>query len=223
MIGEMKVGREILIGLPGEDSAQLHPTKIELVKENKIFFITFPIKNGKYIKLSKNEKYEVCIFIGTYILKYEVLVLQYVKIDGKPFIKIQVTNEGEKIQRRAYYRADLQKEFDFTIINEDENQMCINEDMIEAYSLDISGGGIRFVSDFELKLSSEIKIFYELEGDVIIADAKVLFLTKRVPETDKIKMGVYEYRCTFTSIDQGDKEKIVSLVFSRQRRNLGLI
>ena len=137
-----------------------------------------------------------------------------------------------KYQRREYYRLNCAMEAAFYIINKEmamlehtdeietalrENEEAAGEKM-SAYVRDISGGGMRFVTDVELPEDSYILVYIRL-GEK--AQDAVYPIVGRVISSGKVEdvtPAKYEQRVEFILKDSRVREDIIRFIFKEERK-----
>ena len=88
---------------------------------------------------------------------------------------------------------------------------------MEGTALDISGGGIRFVSDRKLEKDQEILISLDISYG---KQSKSYGLLGRVIMSyeAKSKVGLYEHRIEFINMQGGVRESLIKYIFEEERR-----
>ncbi len=244
MFENIKIGNRAEISLErGGKRINTYTTKVEIIDSKDEVFIGFPVSLGQYVKLPKIKSYTIIFYTDLGLFEFKAGVEKYVKIDGLPFIKIQLLDDGVKVQRREYFRYECLKEFEFCILNDKDSFEEYGEDLKEikddsltgeiteeiteegmeeiidetfiGISKDIGAGGIRFITGEDINKDDTIRVFYEIYDYVIMADAIILDRSD-VPE----QQGKYQVRCMFTNITEEDKEKIISFIFNEQRKRM---
>lgn len=131
------------------------------------------------------------------------------KILGKskgvlPYYKIKQLSDTKKIQRRDHFRLSLQ------IPIEVYNKR--NEFILDGYTEDISGGGLRFYSDKEFKEGEHIFLDFKLESDDFYIEAVVARSS-----FDSQDLRKYDIAARFLDIGKNNQNKIVEYIFIKQR------
>lgn len=133
----------------------------------------------------------------------------------------------DKVQRRQFFRLECNIPLQYRIIDPQEKQLLdsatpYDEDVIvkewkKGVVLDISGGGIRFVSsDFEEKEN-----LIQVKFDMSVGDEEeefCLFATILRSEQNRNKSTIYEQRVMFWKLDQALREKMIRTIFELQRK-----
>ena len=138
-----------------EYNDELYKCNIQDVTDEYIG-ISIPVHDGKYLPLAKGEKVTGLYFHGKDIYKFETVVVGR-KIEKILIIMLKKPEKITKIQRRNFARVSLMLNVCCVLVCTEKNMYTIGDNQIEffdAYSLDISGGGMRLAIDrkFEKKI-----------------------------------------------------------------------
>ncbi len=199
--------------LKGPDEIRTYQSRVELIESNDLIFVYIPTFKTKLVKLPIEGKYEILFKSDKVIFKYDMKILGYAKLDGELYMKVKLTSEGEKVQRRKYYRLDLSQSIYLNLPSENGSKDILFMTEIK----DISAGGMRFVSS---KVFGEIKKFttYFMLGTDFFALETNIINEKDISEfSDKFKV---EYRAEFANVSNLDRDKLVSHIFEVQRTKL---
>lgn len=195
------------------DEIRTYQSRVELVESNDLIFVYIPTFKTKMVKLPLDAKYEILFKNDKSIYKYKMEILGYAKLDGELYMKIKLTSDGEKVQRRRYYRLDLSQSLYLQMANGSDNDNKLNLTEMK----DISAGGMRFVSD---KTFNEVKsfiAFFILGSDFYELEARIINEKDLSEFSDKYKV---EYRAEFMNVSNYDRDKLVSHIFEVQRAKL---
>lgn len=196
----------------------IYKSNIQDVTDNYIG-ISIPVNRGKYLPLGRKEEINVLYYYENDIYSFRSIVLGR-KIDKILIIMIKrpESKNIKKVQRRNFVRVPFminvlcaQTNSGKSIYNISNNQI----DFFEAYSLDISGGGIRLALDKSLEekidYNDVLMLTIPLESGNLTVKAKVVRIEKD-PKNPKIICGT-----NFVELDKFTREAIVKLVFSIMR------
>ncbi len=199
--------------IKNKDEIRTYQSRVELIEDDGIVFVYIPTFKTKMVKLPVEANYDILFKTDKIIYKYSMNIVGYAKLDGQLFMKIKLTSSGEKVQRRKYYRLDLNKSIYLKVPNyeQDKDKLYISE------VRDISAGGLRFVSPQRFGDITDIFVNFVLGTDFYVLQAKIIN-SKDISEfSDKFKV---EYRTEFVDVSNYDREKIVSHIFEAQRNKL---
>lgn len=212
---QISIGSRVEISLEKNgETVKTYTSLVEDIYGNNKVLIYMPISYGKLVKLPVNEIYTFVFITDKRMFKYNGKITKYININKFNFMIIELLSEGEKIQRREFFRFNCMLPLKFQKLEQEET---IDSDkdttLLKGIIKDIGGGGIRFLSDESLKEGDKIKCLIKLKDDYIIVLGKLLYKEK-FPRS----VYVYQYRIKFINIKQEDQEKIIRFIFEEQRR-----
>jgi len=179
-----------------------------------------PMEYGQIIKLPNGDGCSVLIFTEKGIIKFDAEILKNVVKENVYYIVLRVMDEGERIQRRDFFRFDCVLDFTFGIVdigtlNEETRKHVLEECKMQGIIKDLGGGGIRFLSNDDIDEKVDICCVIPLESEVILPIGKVLH-KQYFPKSNY----TYQYRAQFYDMPQHDQEKVVQYIFNEQRKIL---
>ena len=144
--------------------------------ENGDIEISMPSENGQIRLLPLGLRYELVFYTKSGLYRGYGEVKERYKTDNRFMLRVALHTPLNKYQRREYYRLNCAMEAAFYIINKeiamlehtDEIETALREseeaagEKMSAYVRDISGGGMRFVTDVELPEDSYILVYIRL-------------------------------------------------------------
>lgn len=202
--------------------------------------IEMPMKAGLLVPLSPGEIYQVCFYTGKGLYQCQSQVISRHYEDSLPVAVIRLRSEFEKLQRRQYYRMECLLQMEFCPVSEeqfrrmseqkqDSEGVAVKKDTVEfgkkertlrfysGVTLDISGGGVRFNSEYAAqagdRIAMRIAFISEDARKLQLLFAKVLTVVS-VPN----RPGVFEHRVEFVSISNGERESVIRYIFLEERK-----
>lgn len=185
---------------------------------NNFVKVTSPFVYGKVLPLRIRQTIKV-LFTGEHAAY--MFEAQVIARESKPVALLTITSPVDiiRIQRRDHFRVDAKKKIKFRLIdnNNDENKKT-EEEIIESVTIDISGGGVKFIVDEEFPSTGKIELYLvlpEIEKEVIYGEIVNLYTLP-----DGRAAGV-----KFTEINKHTREQIITWIFHYQRelRQKGLL
>lgn len=217
-VGLFKIGDKIYIYRKSSDKKELYPSKIlDILKDDK-FIVSGPIKNHELIFLHKGEIVTITSFIdnkGRYEFDAKVLSRSLGKLYE---IKLKKISDIKKIQLREFYRFEISiPVIKRMIVIEDGEEEVIVEN---CRTKDISGGGLRLLTNHKHNIGDVIECQFTIEGRPIFSKAKIVRLEPVDTFDYKYSVGV-----ELIDISENDRDAIVKFIFEKQRelREKGLI
>jgi len=180
------------------------------------FIIAIPMNGNAYLPISVGEKVELHYYEKNDIYKFESTVISR---ENKEFPCLVMRNpqEFKKIQRRKYVRVPVTSYVRYMSIDRNYKLRRLDsatmDSMKKTTVLDLSGGGIRFKSDEDLKnelLLVQIK-FNEID---IMAKGKIVRCI--YDETERL----YDCGLNFTEIGTQEREKLITYIFKLMRQQI---
>lgn len=180
-------------------------SQIEECIDEKTLVIGAPISGGKIITLQKNTEYTIFIYSSTGIYRCNAVIKNSFKNGLIQMLKIELISPLVKTQRREFFRFDCVIPFKFKI----------NDVWEKGIIKDISGGGIRFISNSLLKTPEEIVLILPLDEHDLTIEGTLLR-----KEESNIELYKYQYRVSFNEIKKSDQDIIIQFIFMQQRKKV---
>jgi c-di-GMP-binding flagellar brake protein YcgR len=142
-------------------------------------------------------------------------------------LRVELTSNLRKYQRREYYRFSCALEMCSRNLEEEELQAVEAEDpyilqpglpLRRSVIVDISGGGLRFISVQKYEPGSLIYCSYHLVADGETRQYEVIGKVLAVKELEN-RPGTYEHRVQYHNMDDHVREEIIKFIFEEERRN----
>lgn len=167
---------------------------------------------GKIIKLPTDEFYFFTFVTESGILKYNAVIKEYVYLEDFNFMIVQLQSEIEKVQRREFLRFDCVIPLKFAelpqFLSDDENL----QSFLEGTAMDLSEGGIRFLSNENIDVGQKLRFIITLNYDFVTVLGNILHKQEYPKSNFK-----YQYRAQFFDLQKEDKDKIINYIFFEQR------
>lgn len=170
--------------------------------------IAMPMKQAKLVLLPIGAEYELFFFSASGQYQCKAKVAGREKRGNAYLLIMELTSNLRKEQRREFYRFSYALDMNSRVIEcgEDgterpeengasEETMAPNLPLKRSIIVDISGGGLRFVSDYSYKVNSKILCTYQLETKESVKKHEVIGKVLSVKEIAN-KPGVFEHRCS---------------------------
>ena len=199
--------------------------------ENGEIELSMPTENGRMHLLMLGIRYEFVFYTKSGLHRADGQVKERYKTDNQYMLRIALNTQLSKYQRREFYRLACAMEMTYAPINEEIVKLSEEEfeDAIKqeetgkaektAYIKDLSGGGIRFVSEEELPENGYFLIKFALNQENGVSQYTVMgkvIDSIRVEETFPKK---YENRVEFILKDNKIREEIIRFIFLEERKS----
>lgn len=168
--------------------------------------ITFhaPLVLGDYVRLINNHTYPFVIVTKACVYMTSVKIISFSKNkQGHFFYKASISSPLHRTQQRQYFRLEWVEPFKYTIGESTEWK--------KASILDISGGGLRMVSEDRISRNDSIHIEISLLDTPLTIDGVVL------EELEKNAVDLYVYRVQFHELSRTKENLLAQLIMRRQR------
>lgn len=221
-----------------DNSPQKGPKKVyysqvnDIVSEDEIN-IAMPMEKGKIILLSIDSVYTLSFFSKNSIYQCNGKIVDRYKSSNMYFLVVELVSSLKKMQRREYYRLEClmpaefremtQKEIDFDYVEEivenakdpdaEEQELPFQKAII----VDISGGGLRMVSEIPVEANQYVLIKVRIPIRFLV---KQFHLVGYVLQSAKVPGEVvkYEIRLQFEKISKEEREAIIKYIFEEERK-----
>ncbi len=195
---------------------------------NDSMYVTMPIHEGKIIPLSVGQELNVTFFSKSGLLQSRAVVIGRFKKGTLFLMEIELLTPLKKIQRREFFRFPCRIPLQYRLVDESEKnkieleeEFVLDEENLEwknGVILDLSGGGVRFVSTFSETKGTVMEVRFEItigeETEYMYSYGKLLR-----SEKNPNKNTLFDHRVEFWSLENEMREKIIRFIFEEQRRN----
>ncbi|BEP30067.1 flagellar brake protein [Helicovermis profundi] len=178
-------------------------TIIEGINSKEKILVNSPLYKCNYYPIRENDIIRLNIHKdGIGIIDFNARVVKRVKTNNFNNIVLVKENRHEILQRRNYYRLEIMREVKFN-----------RPDIVKGTTKDISAGGMKCITLGELFIDEIIEVNIDINNNILKVKGQVLSV-KNV-KNSKLR---YESRISFLDVDENDRSKIVSYIFSVQRK-----
>ena len=222
---EMKSTQEVVLP-DGEEGTKLYKSTVYDILDDGKVEIVMPMEHGKLVLLPVEGEYEVCFFTNGGMYRAEVRIVDRQKINTTYVLITELISNLHKYQRREYYRFNCVIEMQAKEMTKSETDafgkrlgyLISENDLIKGVIVDISGGGLRFVSRQSFAPDSVLYLKFSLN---IGGKDKPFTLAARVISSKEIenRINEYENRIKFLYMDNITREEIIKYIFDEDRKN----
>ena len=139
---------------------------------------------------------------------------------------VELKSNLRKYQRRDYYRFSCALEMKSRELSRDEIRVVDTvEEFItpglplkQSVIVDISGGGLRFLSNHQYEPGSLIYINYCLLIKEKVKEYNLVGKVLAIKPSENRK-GVYEHRVQYVNIGNEEREEIIRYIFEEERKH----
>jgi len=211
---------------PVNEEKKVYTTKVYDILMDERIELLMPMEQTKLILLPIDGEYDLSIYTDNGLYQCFAKVIDRYKDNNVYILALELTSNLRKYQRREYYRFScalemssrelLQEEIES--LSKDVSSLQPQLPLKRSVIVDISGGGLRFVSNLEYQKGSLILCNYSLLIDGEPKEYSLVGKVLAVRELDN-KPGVYEHRVQYMNMDVDEREEIIKFIFNEERKN----
>ena len=210
------------------------PQQLKKVYSSKVFDILsderleilMPYEQRKLVLLPVDSEYTMYFYVDNGIFECTARIVDRYKTSNTFILVVELLTPLRKYQRREYYRYNCVLELQTREISEEERTFLdspimefIQELPLEkSVIVDISGGGLRFISRQRYKEGTLLYCKYNLPDN---EEQKMYEIAGRVLHVVPLEKrpGYFEHRIQYHNIDNRKREEIIRYIFEQERRN----
>lgn len=210
------------------------PQQLKKVYSSKVFDILsserleilMPYEQRKLVLLPVDTEYTMYFYLENGIMECSARIVDRYKTSNTFILVVELLTPLRKYQRREYYRYNCALELETREISEEERTFLDSPlmDFVQELPLeksvivDISGGGLRFISRQRYKEGTLLYCKYNLSDD---EEQKMYEIVGRVLYVTPLEKrpGYFEHRIQYHNIDNRKREEIIRYIFEQERRN----
>lgn len=181
------------------------PSRIEGIEENLIY-ISVPMYRGEVIPLRTGQVIKIFINQRDVSFAFDTAIMGRIW-QNIPLLAIKRPDKFVKIQRRNFMRLSVKLEVYFRVMGDES-------DFKKGETLDISGGGILFLTEEAIEEGQILEVeLYLPRRKPFFCRAKVVRLLERAKKKgDKNKVALEYYE-----INEAKRDKVINYIFEKQR------
>lgn len=197
----------------------------DIVSEDEIKLV-MPTEKGKLVLLPVGSEYDLCFYaLSGSLYQCTARVGERYRSNNVYMVTMELTSSLRKFQRREYYRlncvvdmkcssiADEKEDNQYQEVEVFETDITLQDGVI----VDISGGGVRFISNEEYEKEAKIRFMFIL---MIEGKPRQYNVVGKVISSAEIdgKPGQFENRVQFLNLEDSEREGIIRYVFEEERK-----
>lgn len=197
----------------------------EIISDDRME-IMMPMEQTKLILLPVDGEYDA-VFYGEHLYQCFIRIIDRYKSNNVYILEVEMTSNLRKYQRREFYRFSCALEMCARPLQEEEIKAVVQKEtyhltpglpLKRSVIVDISGGGLRFMSNQKYEPESLIYCTYHLLLDGKNKECEIIGKILTVKELDN-KKGTYEHRVQYVNLDVDNREEIIKYIFEEERKN----
>lgn len=214
------------------DISAVYRSKVLDVKENGNIEISMPTEKGRLVLLSLGVRFEFVFFSRGGMYRAIAQVKERYKKDNIFMLEIELRSQLEKFQRREYYRYPCIMNFDYYLLTQEEaeygtgeaiyiqiqNGVFPDKEEQTGQIIDLSGGGVKFIAEEEVKQGQYLLIQLCLKNEEINKKYYIVGTVIASQKTTRGSKNCYEIRMMFMIQDNNIREEIIKYIFEEERK-----
>ena len=210
-----------------EPKYNIYLSKISRMLDEDQIEILMPIEQSRIVLLPRNAIGSLVVYTSNGLYQCDVRVGERYKKDNIYLQVLELVSGIKRYQRREFYRYNCTiPVFSRCLTEEEEKTMVWDETQkgIEGSTLDIGGGGIRYMVSEQMTSGEHVICYLKLEIKNSVKEIQALgkiLSVRPVKDSD-----LFEVRVQFEKISNTAREQIIQYIFEderkRRKKNSGL-
>lgn len=209
-----------------ENSQKVYYSSVHEILSEDSMEIIMPMEQTKLILLPVDSEYDMVIYGATGLYQCFVRIIDRYKSNNVYILVVELTSNLRKYQRREYYRFSCALEM--CARNLEKEEVAALEEKVpyilqpglplkRSVIVDISGGGLRFISEQKYDTDSLILCSYYLLTNGTKKLYEVVGKVLAVRKLDN-RPDTYEHRVQYYNLDVDTREMIIKFIFEEERK-----
>lgn len=214
-------------GSVGEISQKIYYSKVHDILSEDSLEIVMPMEQTKLILLPVDSEYDMVFYGASGLYQCFARIIDRYKSNNVYILVVELTSNLRRYQRREYYRFSCALEMCARNLVEEEVQAIENKvpytlqpglPLKRSVIVDISGGGLRFMSNQRYEPESLLYCSYHL---IVGGERKRYEIIGKVLSVKELqnKPGTLEHRVQYYNVDVETREAIIRYIFEEERRS----
>lgn len=214
----------------GADAPQkTYVTKLYEIVTEDTMEVLMPMEQGKLILLPVDQEFDAVFYGQSGLYQSVVRISDRYKSNNVYILLIELLSNLRKYQRREYFRfgcvlemgaRNLEKA-EIETLDDAQGREPILENALPLKGcviVDISGGGLRFISNEKYEPDSFIYCSYTLLNNGEKKKYNVVGKVLAVKEMEN-RRGAYEHRVQYYNMNSKVREEIIKYIFEEERKS----
>ena len=206
---------------------RVYHSEVNEIQSEDTIEIKMPMEKTKLILLPIDSEYDMVFYGSSGLFQCLGRIIDRYKSNNTYLLLVEMTSNLRKYQRREFYRLRCALEMHARALREDEVQtvesrmpysLANDLPLKESVIVDISGGGLRFVSTHAFKQGSLLYCCYHLMNGGEHKKYEVISKVISCIELDN-RPGTFEHRVQYYDIDPTEREEIIKYIFEEERKS----
>lgn len=204
----------------------IYMSKVMDVTSDDRIEVLMPFEKGKLVLLPVDGEYSLCFYSTKGLYQCYSRIVDRYRSDNMYILVLDLTSELQRLQRREYYRFSCALELKSRTCTKGEleafekNRKFLvdkTKPLQRSVIVDISGGGLRFVANFQYEEGSIVYCSYRLPRGANDREYEMICSILKVQELES-RPGLFEHRIQYVYIDEPSREDIIHFIFEEERK-----
>jgi len=205
---------------------KVYSSKVYDILSEERLEILMPYEQRKLVLLPVDSEYSMHFFTDSGIYECSARIVDRYKSNNVFILVVELLTSLKKYQRREYYRHNCMLEIETRELSDEERLMLGTPGwepdeglpMCKSVIVDISGGGLRFISNESYKVGILLYCKYSLPKKQGQKEYLTVGKILSVQPVEK-RPGYFEYRIQYQDMDNRKREEIIQYIFEEERKN----
>lgn len=207
-------------------TTKTYVSQVQSVLSDERMEIVMPMEGTKIVLLPVDAVFDMYLTTRNGLYQCFMRVIDRYKSNNVYLLVVELTSNLRKYQRRDYYRFSCALEMKSRELSRDEIRVVDTVDefitpglpLKQSVIVDISGGGLRFLSNHQYEPGSLIYINYCLLIKEKVKEYNLVGKVLAIKPSENRK-GVYEHRVQYVNIGNEEREEIIRYIFEEERKH----
>ena len=204
----------------------IYMSKVMDVTSDDRIEVLMPFEKGKLVLLPVDGEYSLCFYSTKGLYQCYSRIVDRYRSDNMYILVLDLSSELQRLQRREYYRFSCALELKSRTCTKGEleafekNRKFLvdkTKPLQRSVIVDISGGGLRFVANFQYEEGSIVYCSYRLPRGANDREYEMICSILKVQELES-RPGLFEHRIQYVYIDEPSREDIIHFIFEEERK-----
>ncbi len=210
-----------------DEKVKVYNSMIHNILSEDTMEITMPMEQTKLILLPVDSEFDLVLYGTGSLYQCCARIIDRYKSNNVYLLVVELTSNLRRYQRREYYRFSCALEMCARTLEEEEVQAIEQRALYEltpglplkqSVIVDISGGGLRFMSSQRYETGSLIYCCYHLYRKEERKKYEVIGKVLGNRELED-RRGTFEHRVQYYNIDDNTREEIIKYIFDEERKH----
>ena len=210
-----------------ETVSKVYHSAVNEIRSEDTIEIRMPMEKTKLILLPIDSEYDMVFYGSSGLFQCLGRIIDRYKSNNTYLLLVEMISNLRKYQRREFYRLKCALEMHTRNLEESEVQniesrmpysLANDLPLKESVIVDISGGGLRFLSSQRFEQDSLLYCSYHLMNGGEHKKYEVICKVISAMELEN-RPGTYEHRVRFYDIDPMAREEIIKYIFEEERKS----